>query len=296
MSKPRHFLVEIGTEELPPKALRSLMNAFAAGLEEGIDAARLDRGDVQRFASPRRLAVLVESLANGQKDRVTQQKGPPVSIAFDDAGNLTAAGEAFAKKCGVTPEKLGRTKTEKGEWLSCELVEQGKTTAELMPAMVEEVLAALPIPRRMRWGASDAEFVRPVHWIVMIHGATKVQGSVLGIAAGNKTRGHRFMGASEITINKASDYVSTLEKQGSVIADFDRRRNLVEQGVTAEAKAAGGSVVDAESLLDEVAALVEWPVPMTGRFDEEYLQLPREVVISTLTGHQRYFPGRQQEW
>ena len=290
MSKARHFLVEIGTEELPPKALRSLMDAFADGLEEGVDAARLGHGDIKPYASPRRLAVLIESLANGQEDRVTQQKGPPVSIAIDDAGKLTAAGEAFARKCGVAADELGRTKTEKGEWVSCELIEQGQATAELMPALVDEVLAALPIPRRMRWGAGDAEFVRPVHWIVMIHGATLVKGTVLGVASGKKTRGHRFMGESAITINKASDYLSTLEKQGSVIADFDRRRQLVEEGVIAEAKAAGGSVVDGESLYDEVTALVEWPVPMTGSFDEQFLRLPREVVVSTLTGHQRYFP------
>ena len=290
MSRARHFLVEIGTEELPPKALRSLMDAFADGLEAGIDTARLEHGEVKRFASPRRLAVLIESLADTQEDRSTLQKGPPVAIAFDDDGKLTAAGEAFARKCGAAPDDLGRTSTEKGEWLSCEVVERGQTTAELMPALIEESLAALPIPRRMRWGAGDAEFVRPVHWIVLIHGATVVDASVLGIKAGNESRGHRFMGQSSVPINKASDYLSTLEKQGSVIADFDRRRAMVEEGVTAEAKAAGGSVVDGEALFDEVAALVEWPVPMTGSFDEQYLQLPREVVVSTLTGHQRYFP------
>ncbi|MGI9200830.1 MAG: glycine--tRNA ligase subunit beta [Woeseiaceae bacterium] len=295
MSKARHFLVEIGTEELPPKALRSLMNAFADGLEAGVDTARLEHGEVKRFASPRRLAVLIESLAGGQEDRSTLQKGPPVAIAFDDDGKLTAAGEAFARKCGVAPDDLGRTSSEKGEWVSCEVVERGQTTAELMPALIEESLAALPIPRRMRWGAGDAEFVRPVHWVVMIHGATVVDASVLGIRAGNESRGHRFMGASSVPINKASDYLSTLEKQGSVIADFDRRRSIVEEGVAAEAKAAGGSVVDGEALFDEVAALVEWPVPMTGSFDQQYLQLPREVVVSTLTGHQRYFPVADQK-
>lgn len=290
MSKARHFLVEIGTEELPPKALRSLMDAFANGLMAGVDEARLEHGDVKRYASPRRLAVLIESLANGQEDRTTTQKGPPVSIAFDDDGKLTAAGEAFAKKCGVAPDELGRTKTEKGEWVSSEVIERGQTAAEIMPTLIEDSLAALPIPRRMRWGAGDAEFVRPVHWIVMIHGATLIETSIMGVAAGNVSRGHRFMGADEVTINKASDYLSSLEKQGSVIADFERRRSLVEDGVIEEAKAAGGMVVDGESLFDEVAALVEWPVPMTGSFDEKYLELPREVVVSTLTGHQRYFP------
>ncbi len=290
MSKARNFLVEIGTEELPPKALRSLMDAFATALAAGIDDARLEHGEVRRYASPRRLAVFVEALANGQADRNVSQKGPPVSIAFDDNGKLTAAGTAFAKKCGVDPADLGRTKTDKGEWLSCNIVEAGQTTAELMPELLEAALAALPIPRRMRWGDGDAEFVRPVHWVVLLHGTAVIEASILGVAAGNVSRGHRFMSSGPVTIAKPSDYLGALEKSGKVIADFDRRRKLVQEGVEAEAKAAGGHVVDGESLYDEVASLVEWPVPMTGNFDEEYLNLPREVVVSTLTGHQRYFP------
>jgi glycyl-tRNA synthetase beta chain len=290
MRTAKHFLVEVGTEELPPKALRSLMEAFAGNLVAGIDAARLEHGEVKRFASPRRLAVLVESLASGQADHRTSQKGPPVAVAFDDDGKLTAAGNAFAKKCGVDPADLGRTKTDKGEWLSCDVVEAGRTTAELMPELVENALAALPIPRRMRWGDGDAEFVRPVHWIVLLHGATVIDATILGVATGNESRGHRFMGKDTITIGRASDYLSTLEKQGSVLADFEHRRQLVAAGVASEAEAVGGEVVDGESLFDEVAALVEWPVPMRGSFHADYLQLPREVVVSTLTGHQRYFP------
>jgi len=290
MSAAKHFLVEIGTEELPPKALRSLMDAFARNLTAGIDDARLEHGDVQRYASPRRLAVLIESLASSQEDQSTTQKGPPVSIAFDDDGNLTAAGNAFAKKCGVEPAELSRTTTDKGEWLSCDVVEAGRPTADLIPGLVEKALAELPIPRRMRWGAGDAEFVRPVHWVVLLHGATVIDAEILGIKTGNMSRGHRFMGKDSVSISKASDYLSTLEKQGAVIADFERRRDLVIDGVTAEADAVGGEVVDGEALFDEVTALVEWPVPLTGSFDEKYLELPREVVISTLTGHQRYFP------
>jgi glycyl-tRNA synthetase beta chain len=290
MTKAQDFLVEIGTEELPPKALRSLMDAFSGNLSAAIDDARLQHGEVRRYASPRRLAVSVEALAGGQEDRRVSQKGPPVSIAFDDDGKLTAAGTAFAKKCGVAAAELGRASTDKGEWVSCDVVERGQTTAELMPGLVEAALAALPIPRRMRWGDGDSEFVRPVHWIVMLHGTTVVDANILGIAAGNESRGHRFMSDGVIPITAPSDYLSLLEEPGHVIADFERRRDLVQQGVEAEAKAVGGSVVDAESLLDEVASLVEWPVPMTGNFDEKYLDLPREVVVSTLTGHQRYFP------
>jgi glycyl-tRNA synthetase beta chain len=289
MNSVDDFLVEIGTEELPPKALRSLMTAFGQGLEAAVDEARLEHAAVHAYASPRRLTVLIEKLSRGQDDRTVSQKGPPVSIAFDDDGKATPAASAFAKKCGVDVAALGRTSTEKGEWLSCDIVEPGKTSVELMPPLIERALAALPIPRRMRWGAGDAEFVRPVHWIVLLHGSDVLDASIMGIAAGNQSRGHRFHCDKPVVIKTPADYLPSLEKSGHVIADFERRRELILAGVTAEAERVGGNVVDVESLLDEVAALVEWPVPVTGAFDEKYLELPREVVISTLTSHQRYF-------
>jgi glycyl-tRNA synthetase beta chain len=289
MNSVDDFLVEIGTEELPPKALRSLMTAFGQGLDAAVDEARLEHAAVHAYASPRRLTVLIEKLSRGQGDRTVSQKGPPVSIAFDDDGKATPAASAFAKKCGVDVADLGRTSTEKGEWLSCDIVEPGKTSVELMPPLIERALAALPIPRRMRWGAGDAEFVRPVHWIVLLHGSAVLDASIMGIAAGNQSRGHRFHCDKPVVIKTPADYLPSLEKSGHVIADFERRRELILAGVTAEAERVGGNVVDAESLLDEVAALVEWPVPVTGAFDEKYLELPREVVISTLTSHQRYF-------
>lgn len=290
MSTARDFLVEIGTEELPPKALRSLMDAFTDGLVAGLDAARLEHGAAHRYASPRRLAIMIEALAGEQPSRRIEQKGPPIAVAFDANGKLTAAGTAFAKKCGVKPGDLSRTITDKGEWLSCEILEPGQAASALLPELVEAALAALPIPRRMRWGDGDATFVRPVHWIIMLHGTATLKTEILGIKAGNKTRGHRFMAARSITIAKPADYLDTLETSGFVIADFERRRELVRQGVEAAAKAVRGSIVDGESLYDEVASLVEWPVPLTGNFDARFLELPREVVISTLTGHQRYFP------
>lgn len=290
MKKADDFLVEIGTEELPPKALRALMTAFGKNLAEAVDSERLSHGAVQAYASPRRLAVVIKKLSRAQDDRKVTLKGPPVSVAFDDAGNLKPAGLAFAKKCGVDASALGREKTEKGEWLSHEAVEKGASAAELMPGLVEKALASLPIPRRMRWGSGDAEFVRPVHWIILLHGEEPIKASVMGIKAGNQTRGHRFLSSGKMTIARPGDYLNVLRKDGFVIADFERRRKLVQTGVDAAAKKAGGSIVDGESLFDEVAALVEWPVPITGGFDPEYLDLPREVVVSTLTGHQRYFP------
>ena len=288
--KPADLLVEIGTEELPPKALRGLMDAFATNLGGAIDEARLEHGDVHAYASPRRLAVIVEKLAASQEDRRLSQKGPPVSVAYDDDGNPLPPATAFAKKCGVDVAELGRVKTDKGEWLAAETVEKGETSAALLPALIEQALADLPIPRRMRCGAGEAEFVRPIHWVVVLHGTEVIDGSVMGIACGNTTMGHRFHSRGPITISAPSAYLETLEREGRVIADFGVRRELVRKGVEACAIEAKGHIVDGESLYDEVAALVEWPVPVLGRFDEAFLELPREVVVSTLTGHQRYFP------
>ncbi len=290
MSAHADFLVEIGTEELPPKALRTLMDAFAARLASNIDEARLERGDVQSFASPRRLAVLVQNLAAQQEERSVSQKGPPVRIAFDADGNATPAATAFAKKCGVKLAELKRVATDKGEWLSYESVEPGLSVANLLPGLVEDALGALPIPRRMRWGAGDVEFVRPIHWVVMLHGDKAIKSDVLGIATGNKSRGHRFHAPGTVTISSPDAYLATLETDGFVIADFVRRREMVCEGVDVAAASVGGQVVEGESLYDEVAALVEWPVAVLGSFDKKFLELPREVVISTLTGHQRYFP------
>ena len=290
MSKADDFLVEIGTEELPPKALRSLMEAFGAGLAAAIDEAALERGSVQVYASPRRLAVQVDDLARQQEDRKVDHKGPPIKIAFDKDGKPTAAAEAFAKKCGVGVSDLGTNKTDKGEWLAFAAVQKGGAAADLMPALIEKTLASLPIPRRMRWGAGNAEFVRPIHWVVMLHGKDVIEAPVMETMSGNVTLGHRFHSSGPIVISAPRAYLGTLEKAGRVIADFERRREMIRDGVNAAATDAGGHVVDGESLYDEVAALVEWPVPILGRFDEKYLALPREVVISTLTGHQRYFP------
>ena len=288
--KPADLLVEIGTEELPPKALRGLMDAFATNLGRALDDARLAHGELRAYASPRRLAVVVESLARSQEDRHTSQKGPPVSVALDDAGKALPPATAFAKKCGVDVADLGRMKTDKGEWLTADTTEAGKPAAELLPELIEKALAELPIPRRMRWGAGDAEFVRPVHWVVLLHGSKLIEGSVMGIPTGKKSMGHRFHSKGPVTITRPADYLETLEQKGHVVADFDARRKIVQQGVEKLAKKAKGAIVDGESLYDEVAALVEWPVPMLGSFDEEFLQLPPEVVVSTLTGHQRYFP------
>ncbi len=284
------LLVEIGTEELPPKALDALMTAFGDSLAAACEAARLEHGDVHAYATPRRLAVVIERLATTQADRRIMQKGPPVGVAFDDDGQPKPAAVAFAKKCGVSVDELDRHKTDKGEWLCYEVVETGEPASALLPGLVEEALGTLPIPRRMRWGEGDTEFVRPAHWVVLLLGDDVVDGRILGLPTGRRTRGHRVHAEGPIDIERPADYVTTLEKKGYVLADAGRRRAIIEEGVRRLAAEAGGEIVDGERLYDEVTALVEWPVPLMGRFDEAFLELPREVVVCTLTGHQRYFP------
>lgn len=288
------FLVEVGTEELPPKALRALMSAFAGNLGENLDKSRLAHGEISAFASPRRLAVLVSSLAFKQEDREVTQKGPPVSIAFNDKGEATPAGLAFAKKCGVDVGDLGREKTDRGEWLSHTALENGQATKDLIAELVEQSLAALPIPRRMRWGDSAAEFVRPVHWLILLHGKETIEGSVLGIQAGNQTRGHRFHAPGQIEITEPGKYLAILEKKGFVIANFEARLEKIVGGVTTLAEIEGGNAIGDAALYDEVTALTEWPVPLTGTFDKAFLALPDEVIVATLTNHQRYFPLRDK--
>lgn len=284
------FLVEIGTEELPPKALRQLRDAFVAGVARELDAARLEHGELRAYASPRRLAVFVEGLAEGQEDREIELKGPPVSVAFDDSGAARPAALAFAKRCGVGVDALGRLATDKGEWLVHRDVEKGTSSKELLGSIAAAALRTLPIPRLMRWGSGDAEFVRPLHWLLMLHGNEIVEATVMGVEAGRETFGHRFHAPGSLSIRSPAEYVERLQNEGYVVADLDERLARIQGAVEAAAADLGGVALGDEALYDEVAALVEWPVPVVGRFDRQFLDLPREVVVATLTSHQRYFP------
>lgn len=290
MTAGADFLLEVGTEELPPTALRGLRDALVDGLVAELGELRLAHGDVQGFASPRRLAVLVRSLAFRQPDIEVEAKGPPVSVAFDDDGNPRPPALAFAKKCGVAVESLGRLKTPKGEWLVHSRVEEGRSAQALLGSAVQNALARVPVPKPMRWADGDAEFVRPVHWVVMLHGKDTVEGALFGVPAGNATRGHRFHAPEAIPLDEPGDYSERLEKRGYVLADLDRRLELVRNEVIEKASRRGGRPVGDGALFDEVAALVEWPVAIVGEFDGRFLDLPREVVVATLTNHQRYFP------
>jgi glycyl-tRNA synthetase beta chain len=286
----RDFLVELGTEELPPLALPELEKAFATGIRTGLSEAGLPHGELRSFATPRRLAVLVRELAALQPAQTVKLKGPPVSAAFDKEGKPTVAATRFAEKCGVEVGALGRITEGKGEFLHFAGSKPGLTTVGLLPAIVQRSLDALPIPKRMRWGSSAAEFVRPVHWLVLMFGADVVPARILDTDSGNRTRGHRFMAPRELVLAHPADYETTLRDAGKVIADFAARRAEIREQVAAAGKQSGGNALLDDELLDEVTALVEWPSAVAGEFETRFLELPREVLISTLQQHQRYFP------
>jgi len=284
------FLVELGTEELPPKALKPLSDAFTQGIARGLEEAGVEFATVESFAAPRRLAVRIRDLADSQQDKSVEKRGPAVKAAFDDAGNPTRALTGFATSLGVTPDQLDTLETDKGAWVVYRTVEQGKPTVELMPELVEQSLASLPIPKRMRWGAHRTEFVRPVHWVVMLFGNKVIETPIMGLNPGNKTRGHRFHCPKSLIVPTPNDYEVVLKQEGYVIADFAERREQIRAGVTelAEKEAGGKAVID-EDLLDEVTALNEWPVPLMGRFEERFLEVPAEALISSMKEHQKYF-------
>ena len=296
MKVERHdFLVELGTEELPPKALRGLEEAFASGIRTGLEKAALEHGDVVSYATPRRLAVWVKKLAASQPDQDIKRRGPPVTAGFDAAGAPTRAATAFAESCGTTVDALQRVEEGKGTFLYFVGTKPGAAVTELLPGIVKASLDALPIPRRMRWGSSDAEFVRPVHWLVMLYGKDVLPVTLLDTAAGDHTRGHRFHAPKPIRVTSPSGYEKALLERGYVVADFAGRREMIREKVTAAATELKGRALIGPELLDEVTALVEWPVPVTGRFEERFLALPREVLISTLQEHQRYFPVEDEK-
>jgi glycyl-tRNA synthetase beta chain len=289
--KRADFLVELGTEELPPKSLRALQDAFREGVISRLDAAGFAHGIVESFATPRRLAVLVKRLATQAADQKVQRRGPPVTAAFDAAGAPTRAAQAFAQSCGVDLSQLGREQDAKGnEFLSYSGMKAGVAAVELLPTVVREALDALPISKRMRWGSGEAQFVRPVHWLVMLLGREVIPARILDVSSGNETRGHRFHASKALRIRSPNTYAGTLEKRGHVIASFAARRARIHAGVEALAATLRGKALITEALLDEVTALVEWPVPLAGRFESRFLALPRELLVSVLQDHQRYFP------
>ncbi|PAU56530.1 glycine--tRNA ligase subunit beta [Pseudomonas indica] len=278
------FLVELGTEELPPKALKSLGDAFLAGIEKGLKGAGLAYASARVFAAPRRLAVLIEQLATQQPDRSHSVDGPPLQAAFDANGNPTQAALGFAKKCGVDLEQIDKS----GPKLKFSQTIPGQPAVGLLPGIVEASLNELPIPKRMRWAARKEEFVRPTQWLVMLFGDQVVECEILAQKAGRESRGHRFHSPGKVHISRPSTYLEDL-RGAYVLADFAERRELISGRVAELAAAQQGSAIVPADLLDEVTALVEWPVPLVCSFEERFLEVPQEALISTMQDNQKYF-------
>ncbi|PID48424.1 MAG: glycine--tRNA ligase subunit beta [Proteobacteria bacterium] len=282
------LLVEIGTEELPPKALKSLSEAFTAGIVAGFEEAGLPAQQVQAYAAPRRLAVWLQNIPAQQPTQTLEKRGPAVKVAFDADGKPSKAAQAFAKSCGVEVAELDRLETDKGAWLLFRQQQAGQNTAALFPTIVDQSLAKLPIPKRMRWGTGTAEFVRPVHWMVMLANEAVIEAELLSIKTGRESRGHRFHAPEPISIQSPAHYAGQL-RAAYVQPDFASRREMIRERVTQVAKELGGKAIMPETLLEEVAALVEWPVAIAGRFEEKFLDVPQEALIHTMQGDQKYF-------
>ncbi|MBK5143652.1 glycine--tRNA ligase subunit beta [Budviciaceae bacterium BWR-B9] len=284
------FLVEIGTEELPPKALRSLAESFAANFKAELDNANLSYGAVEWFAAPRRLALKVIELQASQPDREVEKRGPAISQAFDAEGKPSKAAEGWARGCGITVEQAERLTTDKGEWLMYRAQVKGQQVQALLADLVAQSLAKLPIPKPMRWGDKDTQFIRPVHTVTMLYGSELIDGTILGIKSDRIIRGHRFMGEPEFSIGSADQYPKILIERGKVIADYDTRKLLIKRDAEAAADKLGGVADISESLLEEVTSLVEWPVVLTAKFEEKFLAVPSEALVHTMKGDQKYFP------
>ena len=282
-------LIELGTEELPPKALKSLSQSFAELMRKSLEQADLKSASVEVFATPRRLAMLFRDIALQQPAQVIEKRGPAVQAAFDAEGNPSRAALGFASSCGVEVGELSQRDTDKGSWLYFEKTAPGLCLKQVLPDLLDQALARLPIPRRMRWGELDDEFVRPVKWLVMMIGDELVKASVFGVESSTTSYGHRFHAPDKLKIGSAGEYEITLLSQGLVMANFERRKNTIRSLVKETANRLGGVVHIEDDLLEEVTALVEYPVAVSGEFDKAFLQVPQEVLVMTMQDNQKYF-------
>ena len=286
----KNFLVEIGTEELPPKALKTLATSFADNVEAELNQAGLTFDKIEWFAAPRRLAVKVLNLATQQPSKEIEKRGPAVSAAFDAEGNPTKAAEGWARGCGITVEQAERIATDKGEWLVHRAKIEGQPTKNLLNDIVANALAKLPIPKPMRWADKTVQFIRPVHTVTMLLGDELIEGEILGVASARTIRGHRFLGEKEFEIQHADQYPQLLREKGSVVADFNERKAEILAKSQAKATALGGVADIEESLLEEVTSLVEYPNVLAAKFEERFLAVPAEALVYTMKGDQKYFP------
>ena len=286
----QNFLVEIGTEELPPKALKTLATSFADNVEAELNQAGLSFDKIEWFAAPRRLAVKVLNLATQQPSKEIEKRGPAVSAAFDAEGKPTKAAEGWARGCGITVEQAERIATDKGEWLVHRAKIEGQPTKNLLNGIVANALAKLPIPKPMRWADKTVQFIRPVHTVTMLLGDELIKGEILGVASARTIRGHRFLGEKEFEIQHADQYPQLLREKGSVVADFNERKAEILAKSQAKATALGGVADIEESLLEEVTSLVEYPNVLAAKFEERFLAVPAEALVYTMKGDQKYFP------
>lgn len=286
----QNFLVEIGTEELPPKALKTLATSFADNVEAELNQAGLSFDKIEWFAAPRRLAVKVLNLATQQPSKEIEKRGPAVSAAFDAEGKPTKAAEGWARGCGITVEQAERIATDKGEWLVHRAKIEGQPTKNLLNDIVANALAKLPIPKPMRWADKTVQFIRPVHTVTMLLGDELIEGEILGVASARTIRGHRFLGEKEFEIQHADQYPQLLREKGSVVADFNERKAEILAKSQAKATALGGVADIEESLLEEVTSLVEYPNVLAAKFEERFLAVPAEALVYTMKGDQKYFP------
>ncbi|EGQ7966281.1 glycine--tRNA ligase subunit beta [Vibrio vulnificus] len=286
----KEFLIELGTEELPPTQLRTLAEAFAANFEAELKSAELTHEGVKWYAAPRRLALKVTALAENQADKIVEKRGPAVSAAFDAEGNATKAAQGWARGCGITVDQAERMVTDKGEWLLFKQEVKGQPTADIVVELAAKALAGLPIAKPMRWGNKTTQFIRPVKTLTMLMGSDLIQGEILGVASDRVIRGHRFMGEREFTIDSAEQYPAILEERGKVMADYEARKAIILADAQKAAAAIGGIADLEDDLVEEVASLVEWPVVLTAKFEEEFLKVPAEALVYTMKGDQKYFP------
>ncbi|HII3777406.1 TPA: glycine--tRNA ligase subunit beta [Pasteurella multocida] len=286
----QNFLAEIGTEELPPKALKKLATAFAENVEQELNQAGLAFDNVEWFAAPRRLAVKVLGLATSQPSKQIEKRGPAVSAAFDAEGKPTKAAEGWARGCGISVEQAERVATDKGKWLVHRATIEGQPTKNLLKDMVANALAKLPIPKPMRWADKTVQFIRPVHTVTMLLGDELIEGEILGVENARTLRGHRFLGEREFQISHADQYPALLKEKGSVVADFNERKALILAKSQEKATALGGVADIEDYLLDEVTSLVEYPNVLAAKFEERFLAVPAEALVYTMKGDQKYFP------
>lgn len=287
--KTETLLIEIGSEELPPKALKNLGESFASLVSEQLKQENFSFADAQAYFTPRRLAVVVTELSSTQPEQVVERKGPALKAAYDNNGNATKAALGFAASCGVNIEELSQLETDKGAWLYFKAKVAGKNIDAIIPEVIENALAKLPIPKPMRWGNNEIEFVRPIHWVVLMYGASVIPCKIKNLATSNTSYGHRFHAPGPIKLNHANDYESALQT-ANVVADYEQRKNIIEDLLRKQADALNAILDYDQALLEEVTNLVEYPSAITGEFSSSFLEIPQEALVVTMQEAQRYFP------